>query len=200
MSAGGILGYLFVGGLLAILSWGIWRMRPRRPYLILALGLLGAELLLRAASPVLFPANAPRGLTYEANPVVQGAEDLVWPNRVLIFLLTAMALWLLVRPMREGLLVGAGQALVVAGGWPNLLEPLMRGHTTDYIALGDAFGDIVLNLADVCLVLGLPVLLVGLVRGEIQSGDDRPDQRAPTSCPEPSASHSSSSDPGEPSP
>jgi hypothetical protein len=164
LSPGDILGYLFVGALLASFAFALFRMRPRAPYLLVAAGLLAVELAMRALSPILFPRDAPAGLTYARNPAVQSEEDLLWPNRILIFLVTAAALWLLCRPQRRGLWVGIGLALVTAGGWPNLLEPLMRGYTTDYIALGP----LVLNLADLCLVLGVPLLVAAVVVGEIR--------------------------------
>jgi len=163
VAVGEVLGYLFVGALLASFAYGLFRMRPRAPYLILAAGLLAVELAMRALSPFLFPRGAATGLTYARNPMVQSEEDLLWLNRVLIFLVTAAALWLLFRPQRRGVWTGVGLALVTAGGWPNLLEPLMLGYTTDYIALGP----LVLNLADLCLVLGVPLLVTAVVLGEV---------------------------------
>lgn len=171
MSIGDIAGYVFVATLLGLLSWSLWRMRRRWLYLSLAGSFLGAELIIRLLSPLLFPRDRPYGLTYELNPARIAEEDLVWPNRILIFLLTSLTLWVVCRPQRRDVLVGAGAALVVGGGWPNLVEPWMRGYTTDYIALGS----IVMNIADLCLVLGLPILLIGVIRAEVRGASRGPE-------------------------
>lgn len=164
MRLGDLLGYLVVGGLLASLTVALLRMRRRWVYVALAAAILAADLVIRVLSRYLFPPEAGTGFMHALNPARGGAEDLTWPNRALIFLLTSLALWLAFRPRRRSVLIGIGLALVTAGGWPNLLEPLMRGYTTDYLAVGP----IVLNLADASLVLGLPVLLAGVLHSELK--------------------------------
>lgn len=163
MSASDLAGALFLGALLALLTKALLAMRPRRPYLLLALAVLASDASLRVAAE----RSAERGialpvLEHARNPARVDADDLGWPNRVAVFLFTALALWLGLRPAPGSRLVGVSLALVVPGALLNAVEPLARGFTTDYLPLGDWLA----NLGDVALVLGLPALLLGASSAE----------------------------------
>jgi hypothetical protein len=165
MSLTDLLGTLAGAAALAALARALFKLRPRRAYLAAALALLLADLGLRLLSPAAAPGRASTSVfVHERNPARVEEDDLGWPNRVVVGLVVSLALWLTVRPARSALLVGTGLALAVPGGWLNLIEPLLMGYTTDYLALGD----LVLNLGDLGLVAGLPLVLAGVVAGEVR--------------------------------
>ncbi len=51
--------------------------------------------------------------------------------------------------------------LIIGGGVSNLIDRLARGFVIDYIELNHILKGIVFNLADVCIVLGV-ILLIGM--------------------------------------
>lgn len=51
--------------------------------------------------------------------------------------------------------------LIIAGGISNLIDRLARGFVIDYVELNHVLQGIVFNLADVCIVAGV-VLLIGM--------------------------------------
>lgn len=155
------LGAVALAVLVALLGRALVRMRPVWPYLGLALAVIATDLAFRHAvhAGVHVPGLA---LSEEHNPAGEDLGDLGWPNRLMAFGVTALAVWLTFRPQRRSPPVGAGLALTVTGGMVNLAEPLLRGYTTDYIVAGD----FVLNVADVALVLGVPLAVAGVVQAE----------------------------------
>ena len=165
MTWGDIAGLVVVGGALALLAWALLRMRPLGPYLAGAAALLLCDLALRLAAPRVFPEYGTGIFVFTTNPAASEPEDLGWPNWAAAALVVALALWLAVRPARRSVAVGTGLVLVVPLGGLNLLEPALRGFTTDYLLLGD----LVLNLADLALMAGLPILLLGLLHWELLS-------------------------------
>ena len=165
MAPGEIAGFALVAAALALLALSLLRMQPRWPYLAGAALLLLCDLGLRLAAPRLFPEYASGGFVFTRNPVTKDAEDLGWPNWAAAALVLGLALWLALRRPRRSAAVGVGLALVVPAGWLNLLEPAVRGFTTDYLLLGDW----VLNAADLALAAGLPLLLAGLLHWELRS-------------------------------
>lgn len=61
----------------------------------------------------------------------------------------------------------AGFGLIVGGGLANLLDRLMDGYVTDMIQIG-SFP--VFNLADVCINIGVALLLLGVVKNKMTTG------------------------------
>jgi lipoprotein signal peptidase len=167
------LGTLFVGSVLALLAWALLRMRPLWPYLCAATALLLLDAGLRAISALAFPEYGSGPFVHCWNPAARTSEDLSWPNWIAMGALTAMAAWLAFRPARRSVAVGVGLALIVPSGWLNLVEPLLRGGTTDYLMAGDW----VWNLADVALLAGIGVLLGGLAHWELLGGRRRARER-----------------------
>lgn len=166
MSTGDVLGTLLLAAALAALVLALARRVPLRPYVLLALLLLIADVALRSAAPVFFTADPDVGLVHAINPVEVNELDLDWPNRVVAFLVVGLAVWLTARPHPRSRVVGIGLACAVPGGLLNLIEPMLRGYTTDYLAIGG----FAINLADGGLALGLPIMAVGVVVGEVMEG------------------------------
>ena len=52
--------------------------------------------------------------------------------------------------------------MIISGGTSNLIDRLFRGHVVDYIDINQIFNYPVFNIADMCIVIGV-ILLVGYI-------------------------------------
>jgi len=159
-----VAGSLLVALLLVLLARALLRMQPRWPYFVLAWALVICDVAFRHAAGV--GVRIPGlELTPARNPAGRDIADLAWPNRVVAFAFTGLALWLYARPQRRSRLVGVGLALAVPAAALNLGEPFLRGYTTDYLVLGD----LVLNVADAGLAVGVALACAGVVVAEVRA-------------------------------
>lgn len=59
-------------------------------------------------------------------------------------------------------LVKISITMVMSGGISNLIDRLFRGYVVDYIDINQIFNYPVFNIADVCVVIGV-ILLIGYI-------------------------------------
>ena len=62
-----------------------------------------------------------------------------------------------------GLLVKMSMGLMLAGAFGNLADRVFRDHVVDFVDVGPFW---IFNVADMCLVLGLGLLLIMMYRGD----------------------------------
>ena len=53
--------------------------------------------------------------------------------------------------------------LIIAGGISNLIDRIFRGYVIDYIDINPLFKYPVFNFADICIVLGVIIIIIDLV-------------------------------------
>ena len=59
-------------------------------------------------------------------------------------------------------------SLILAGGITNLIDRLFRGFVVDYIDINELFYYPVFNLADICIIVGILVVIVTIVIKTLQ--------------------------------
>lgn len=52
--------------------------------------------------------------------------------------------------------------MIISGGLSNLIDRLSRGYVVDYIDINQIFNYPVFNIADICVVIGV-ILLIGCI-------------------------------------
>lgn len=52
--------------------------------------------------------------------------------------------------------------MIISGGLSNLIDRLSRGYVIDYIDINQIFNYPVFNIADICVVIGV-ILLIGYI-------------------------------------
>lgn len=52
--------------------------------------------------------------------------------------------------------------MIISGGLSNLIDRLSRGYVVDYIDINQIFNYPVFNIADICVVIGV-ILLIGYI-------------------------------------
>lgn len=52
--------------------------------------------------------------------------------------------------------------MIICGGLSNLIDRLSRGYVVDYIDINQIFNYPVFNIADICVVIGV-ILLIGYI-------------------------------------
>ena len=60
-------------------------------------------------------------------------------------------------------------SLVLAGGITNLIDRLFRGFVIDYIDISSLFDYPIFNLADICIVIGVVIIMFTIIIKTIQS-------------------------------
>ncbi|MGN1301978.1 MAG: signal peptidase II [Clostridia bacterium] len=59
-------------------------------------------------------------------------------------------------------LIKVSLIMIISGGLSNLIDRLSRGYVVDYIDINQIFDYPVFNIADICVVIGV-ILLVGYI-------------------------------------
>ena len=59
-------------------------------------------------------------------------------------------------------------ALILAGGITNLIDRLFRGFVIDYIDVNELFYYPVFNIADICIIIGILILVITIVIKTLQ--------------------------------
>ena len=60
-------------------------------------------------------------------------------------------------------------SLILAGGITNLIDRLFRGFVIDYIDINNLFEYPIFNLADICIVIGVIVIMITVIIKTVQS-------------------------------
>lgn len=153
-------------------AWRLWQGLEKAPLLALAALLLDQCTKLTARACLLpgeaVPADARWRLTNVANPgLLFGAPasslvSLLIP--VGMILVAAGLYWRFRRP--ESTLLGVGAGLFIGGTMGNLADRIFYGQVTDFIEVVSSGGDssMVFNLADLCILAGIVLLEVFVIR------------------------------------
>lgn len=59
-------------------------------------------------------------------------------------------------------LIKVSLTMIISGGISNLIDRIFRGYVVDYIDINQIFNYPVFNIADICVVIGV-ILLVGYI-------------------------------------
>jgi signal peptidase II len=151
---------------------GLWRHVQTAPLLgLVALELdqltklLVRETILPGES---IPHEARLRITHVVNPGIlfgTPASPLVSLTLPLAMILVSLAIyWKFRKPSSSLLSIGTG--LFIGGTLGNLIDRIVQGHVTDFIEVVSSGGDVstVFNLADLCIVAGIFILEVFLIR------------------------------------
>jgi signal peptidase II len=151
---------------------GLWRHVQTAPLLgLVALELdqltklLVRETILPGES---IPHEARLRITHVVNPGIlfgTPASPLVSLLLPLAMILVSLAIyWKFRKPSSSLLSIGTG--LFIGGTLGNLIDRIVQGHVTDFIEVVSSGGDVstVFNLADLCIVAGIFILEVFLIR------------------------------------
>ena len=80
----------------------------------------------------------------------------------IIIIGTLISLAYLTRKKINKIKLGA-MLLIIAGGISNLVDRIFRGYVIDYIDINPLFKYPVFNFADICIVLGVIIIIIDLV-------------------------------------
>lgn len=62
-----------------------------------------------------------------------------------------------------------GMSLILAGGFANLIDRIVRGYVIDYIDITKLFNYPVFNFADICIVIGVILVFIIIIINTIKS-------------------------------
>lgn len=62
-----------------------------------------------------------------------------------------------------------GFSLIIAGGIGNLIDRIFRGYVIDYIDISNLFNYPVFNFADICIVVGVIIIMVNIIIDTIKN-------------------------------
>ena len=62
-----------------------------------------------------------------------------------------------------------GMALIVAGGFGNVIDRIFRGYVIDYIDISEMFNYPVFNFADICIVVGVIIVMMTILINTVKS-------------------------------
>ena len=65
-----------------------------------------------------------------------------------------------------------GYSLILAGGIGNLIDRIFRGHVIDYIDISKIFNYPVFNFADICIVVGVIILMIIILINTVKSQEE----------------------------
>lgn len=65
-----------------------------------------------------------------------------------------------------------GLSLILAGGIGNLIDRIFRGYVIDYIDISQIFNYPVFNFADICIVVGVILIMVLIIINTIKSQEN----------------------------
>ena len=104
-------------------------------------------------------------ITYLSN---EGAAFGILSSQILLIMINIIIITIitivLIKKDKELLKVQKmGMTLVISGGIGNLIDRLIRGYVIDYIDITELFDYPIFNFADVLIVVGAIMILVGLL-------------------------------------
>lgn len=65
-----------------------------------------------------------------------------------------------------------GYSLILAGGTGNLIDRIFRGHVIDYIDISKIVDYPVFNFADICIVVGVIIIMVIILISTVKSQEN----------------------------
>lgn len=109
-------------------------------------------------------------LTYVENT---GAAFGLWNSRWLLVALNIIIIFVIVKlllskkyeftkPMK------IAYSLILSGGITNLIDRLIRGYVIDYIDITELFNYPVFNLADICIIIGVVIIVITIITKTLQ--------------------------------
>lgn len=113
-------------------------------------------------------------LTYVENI---GAAFGMSMSRILLIGLDIMIIFVVTKLMLSkknefGDKANLGFSLILAGGIGNLIDRIFRGYVIDYIDISQLFNYPVFNFADICIVLGVILIMVVIIINTIKSQEN----------------------------
>ena len=64
-------------------------------------------------------------------------------------------------------------SLVLAGGTTNLIDRIFRGFVIDYIDISELFYYPVFNFADICIILGIIIVMINILIKTVEKQEQR---------------------------
>ncbi len=114
--------------------------------------------------------NGVLSLTYLEN---KGAAFGLWNSRWLLVGVNIAIIFVLIKLLRNKTYEFTKQmrtaySLILAGGITNLIDRLFRGFVIDYIDVNELFYYPVFNIADICIIIGILILVITIVIKTLQ--------------------------------
>lgn len=109
-------------------------------------------------------------LTYLEN---KGAAFGLWNSRWLLIGVNIVIIFVIIKLLRSKTYdftkqMKTAYSLILAGGITNLIDRLFRGFVIDYIDINELFYYPVFNLADICIIVGILIVVVTIVIKTLQ--------------------------------
>lgn len=114
--------------------------------------------------------NGVLSLTYLEN---KGAAFGLWNSRWLLIGVNIVIIFVIIKLLRNKTYdftkqMKTAYSLILAGGITNLIDRLFRGFVIDYIDINELFYYPVFNLADICIIVGILIVVVTIVIKTLQ--------------------------------
>lgn len=114
--------------------------------------------------------NGVLSLTYLEN---KGAAFGLWNSRWLLIGVNIVIIFVIIKLLRSKTYdftkqMKTAYSLILAGGITNLIDRLFRGFVIDYIDINELFYYPVFNLADICIIVGILIVVVTIVIKTLQ--------------------------------
>ena len=98
----------------------------------------------------------------------EGAAFGILSNKIVlivinILIITIIAILLIKKKQQLLDIQKWGMILVISGGTGNLIDRILRGFVIDYIDITELFDYPVFNLADILIVIGVIMIMIGLI-------------------------------------
>lgn len=115
------------------------------------------------------------GLTYLEN---KGAAFGLWNSRFLLICLNILIIFVVIKLLRSKTYEFTKQmktaySLILAGGITNLIDRLFRGFVIDYIDINQLFYYPVFNLADICIIVGVVIIMITVLIKTLQKQEQK---------------------------
>ncbi len=110
-------------------------------------------------------------LTYTQNV---GVAFGIFLERIFLICLNIMIIYFVIKLMISkkynfGKIAQLGMTLIVSGGIGNLIDRIFRGYVIDYIDITQVFNYPIFNFADICIVIGVIILMIIIIINTIEN-------------------------------
>ena len=95
-----------------------------------------------------------------------GSNSIIWFIITNILIILAALVFLVIKRTSLSTKAVIGISLIVSGGFGNLIDRIFRGYVVDYIDINPLFNYPVFNFADICIVLGV-ILIIILIMADL---------------------------------
>lgn len=119
--------------------------------------------------------NGVISLTYLENT---GAAFGLWNNRWMLIGINLLILFTIIKLVSSKKYeftntVKLAYSLVLAGGTTNLIDRIFRGFVIDYIDISELFYYPVFNFADICIILGIIIVMINILIKTVEKQEQR---------------------------